>query len=193
MLDYYNAQFAGSAIEFPEINEKFLIGQPVTVTVGASKLFNISNQPATPINAHISSVHPDYPGFGIVLREDTMKGRLAEIGQTLGNPYKITAYMRDITVKDALGKKYKNLNLNFDSDKIDKLEEMLDTIQLSFLVVFLVVGGIMSAIILFLLSGIFRESRSIYRMIRTFGIFTTKSRILTIGEPILLAIVGAVL
>lgn len=33
MLDYYNAQFAGSATVFPEMNEKFLVGQKVAITV----------------------------------------------------------------------------------------------------------------------------------------------------------------
>lgn len=180
MLDYYNSQFAGSTTMFPEISEKFLIGQPVVVTVGASKLFNISNNSANPINARISSIHPDYPGFGIVLREDALKSRLAEIGQSLGNPYKVTAYMKNPEEKGILKEKYKSLHLTFDSDKIDELKAKLTTIRLVFLSIFVFIGGIILTIIIFLLGGIFRESASVYHMIRTFGIFGRKSRILTL-------------
>ncbi len=193
MLDYYNAQFAGSAVEFPEISEKFLIGQPVVVTVGESKLFNVTTNPATPINARIASIHPDYPWFWLVLREDTLKSRLDEIWQSLGNPYKITAYMQNPWEKEILKEKYHNLTLSFDSDKINELQEELDTLKLSFLVIFTIVWGIISVIILFLLGGIFRESRSIYRMIGTFGIFTLRSRLLTLWEPILLMVIGTIL
>lgn len=180
MLDYYNSQFAGSANMFPEMNEKFLIGQPVIITVGGSKLFNVSTLPATPIQAHIASIHSDYPGFGLVLREDVMRNRLSEIGQSLGNPYKVTAYMKNPIEKTILKEKYKNLNLSFDSDKIQELEAKLTTIKFIFLSIFLFVGGIMFTIIIFLLGGIFRESASVYHMIRTFGIFGRKSRILTL-------------
>ncbi len=136
MLDYYNTQFAGSTNMFPEMNEKFLIGQPVTITVGGSKLFNVPTQPTTPVQAHIASIHSDYPGFGLVLREDILKNRLHEIGQSLGNPYKVTAYMKNPESKEVLREKYKNLHLSFDSDKIEELEEKLTTIKLIFLSIF---------------------------------------------------------
>lgn len=137
MIDYYNTQFAGSTNMFPEMNEKFLIGQPVTITVGGSKLFNVPTLPATPIQAHISSIHSDYPGFGLVLREDILRDRLAEIGQSLGNPYKITAYMKNLEEKNRLKEKYKNLHLTFDNDKIEELETRLTTISIVFLAIFI--------------------------------------------------------
>lgn len=189
MIDYYNTQFAGSTNMFPEMNEKFLIGQPVTITVGGSKLFNVPTLPATPIQAHISSIHSDYPGFGLVLREDILRDRLAEIGQSLGNPYKITAYMKNLEEKNRLKEKYKNLHLTFDNDKIEELETRLTTISIVFLAIFIFIWGVILMIIIFLLGGIFRESVSVYRIIHTFGIYGAKSRILTLWEPILLMII----
>lgn len=190
MLDYYNVQFAGSAIMFPEMNETFLMGQEVVVTVGWSKLFYVSTPPASPIYGRITSIHPDYPGFGLVLREDDLKSRLSEIGQSLGNPYKVTAYMKSGIATSTLKERYKNLHLNFDKDKIEQLQKKLHTITYAFLVIFFFIGGIIFTIIVFLLGGIFRESSSIYRMMNTFGITTIKWKILTLGEPIFLTLLG---
>lgn len=96
MIDFYNLQFAGSSPMFPRVTESFLLGQSVEVTVGASKIFPSLPSIATPFKGTISHIGDDFPGFGIVLPESIIRNSMQEIGYTLGNPYKIVAYLKNV-------------------------------------------------------------------------------------------------
>lgn len=193
MLDYYNAQFAGSSAMFPEIGRDFLIGQSVIITVGQSKLFNINQTAATPITAHIADINPSYPWFWLILRENVLQNKLKEIGQNLGNPYKIVTHMTNSHERESIEKKYKHLAVSFDADKIQDLEKKLSGIRMIFSWILITIGCILSVIIGFLLGSILRESTSRYNMIQTFGIPSLYSWILTIGEPLLIILIATII
>lgn len=97
-----------------------------------------------------------------------MKEKLQEVGQKLGNPYKIVLYMKDSKDKEALIQKYRHLNLVFDSDKIEELQKKLDTVRILFIIIMIFISGIILLIIIFLLAGIFREMAGKYRILNVF-------------------------
>ena len=78
MVDFYNSQFAGSAPVFPQMNPKFLIGQGVRITFGASKIFPSVAKVASPIDGKIMTIGDDFPGFGIVLPESIVQAKMTE-------------------------------------------------------------------------------------------------------------------
>lgn len=77
-------------------------------------------------------------------------------------------------------KKYRNLRIVFDMDKMQDLKNRVLGVQILFLGIFLLIGGIVFVLFLYLLTGMFRESASIYKMIRIHGTNTVKTRILTL-------------
>lgn len=193
MLDYYNIQFAGSTAMFPMMNEAFLKWQKIQITVGASKLFNIDTAPTLPFEWTITSISPNYPGFWLVIPRAILEKKLSEIWQKLWNPYKVIAFMNHASDREKIEKKYKNLQLSFDVDKIQDLKNKILAVQMIFLAVFLLIGGIIFVLFLYLLTGIFSESTSIYRMIRIYGTGTLYTRMLTLGEPTILLAFGIII
>lgn len=122
MVDLYNTQFAGSSKFFPQMSAEFLLGQKIEFTFGKSKIFNSTNNIATPITGTLSAINNDFPGFGIVLPESIVKQKLEEIGFSLGAPYKIVAYMKNSGLRDNIIKNHPGLNIRFSMDDIKKTE-----------------------------------------------------------------------
>lgn len=118
MIDLYNTQFAGSSPYFPQMRDVFLRGQKIEFTFGKSKIFQSSNTIAEPIIGTVTTISHDFPAFGLVLPESIVQKKMNEAGFVLGNPYKITAYMTDISHKDTLAGQYGDLNIKFESDQI---------------------------------------------------------------------------
>ncbi|PID84109.1 hypothetical protein CSB09_02420 [Candidatus Gracilibacteria bacterium] len=194
MLEYYNLQFAGSSPLFPKIDKNFIIGKDVTVTIGKSKIFNLQGKKsATPIHTKITNIHPDYPGFGIVLDRDIVERSMSEIGLSLGNPYKIIAYVKNLDDIPKIREEYKHLKVNFDQDIIRENGEKLTILKQVFFVAFCIIISIVGSIILFLLGSLLREIRHIYRLIHRLGMSGFRTHILTLGEPILLTAIGGIL
>lgn len=101
--------------------------------------------------------------------------------------------MNHASDREKIEKKYKNLQLSFDVDKIQDLKNKILAVQMIFLAVFLLIGGIIFVLFLYLLTGIFSESTSIYRMIRIYGTGTLYTRMLTLGEPTILLAFGIII
>jgi hypothetical protein len=79
MIDFYNLQFAGSSVMFPQITPSFLMGQSVIITVGASKIFPSLPKVATSITGSIVTIGDDFPGFGIVVPESIIRAKIEEV------------------------------------------------------------------------------------------------------------------
>ena len=192
MVDLYNTQFAGSSKFFPQMSAEFLLGQKIEFTFGKSKIFNSTNNIATPITGTLSAINNDFPGFGIVLPESIVKQKLEEIGFSLGAPYKIVAYMKNPNLRDNIIKNHPGLNTRFSMDDIKKTEEkiMIAGIILWGIGSFLI--GMFVIFFCFLLFWYFRERKSYFQMISLFGLKSIKSYILTIGEPIFFSFFGII-
>ena len=192
MVDLYNTQFAGSSKFFPQMSAEFLLGQKIEFTFGKSKIFNSTNNIATPITGTLSAINNDFPGFGIVLPESIVKQKLEEIGFSLGAPYKIVAYMKNPNLRDNIIKNHPGLNIRFSMDDIKKTEEkiMIAGIILWGIGSFLI--GMFVIFFCFLLFWYFRERKSYFQMISLFGLKSIKSYILTIGEPIFFSFFGII-
>jgi len=130
MMDFYNTQFAGSSSLFPKMPSSFLLGQQITFTFGASKLFPSTATIASPITGKIAAISNDFPGFGIVLPESIVREKVAETGYALGKPYKIVAYMNDVHDRAAITTSYKNEVILFDADSIAKKQNQLELVAL---------------------------------------------------------------
>lgn len=194
MLDVYNSQFAGSSKFFPQMRDFFLIGQKIEFTFGKSKIFASSNAIWEPITGTITKISNDFPGLGLILQESLVKNELSKIGFSLGNPYKVVTYVKNMDEKENIEKffKAKNIVTNFEIDEIEKTRKKIQSIGL-------IVGTISAVIIAmiitffgFLLSGFFRERKHLFRLIWLFDLKNIKSYLMTIGEPLILAVFGII-
>lgn len=193
MLDYYNLQLAGSSSIFPAMNEMFLRGQKVALTVWASKLFKLDTTPAATFEWVISDINPNYPGFWIVIPEEIISKKLSEIGRSLSAPYLISAKIKDMKDREKLTALYPTLSFKFDIDSMKEVQKQIRFIQWIFLAIFIIIGWILSILILYLLSSVFRENTSVYAMIRIFGRNSISSKILTLWEPVIILLGSVVL
>lgn len=190
MVDLYNTQFAGSSKFFPQMSAEFLLGQKIEFTFGKSKIFNSTNNIATPITGTLSAINNDFPGFGIVLPESIVKQKLEEVGFSLGAPYKIVAYMKNSGLRDNIIKNHPGLNIRFSMDDIKKTEEKIMIAGLILWGIGSFLAGMFIVFFCFLLFGYFRERKNYFQMISLFGLKSYKSYILTIGEPLFFSIFG---
>lgn len=191
MIDFYNLQFAGSSPMFPRVTESFLIGQSVDVTIGASKIFPSLPKIANGLKWTISYIGDDFPGFGIVLPESVIRNSMKEIGYTLGNPYKIVAYLKDTSDIEIIRSTYNQYNLRFDRDGFREFEQKINIIRNVYLGISLFLGGVLVIFFMFLVFSFFRERRDVFRIVYIFGLRWMRSRLLTLSEPILLYCIGS--
>lgn len=192
MLDFYNLQFAGSSQMFPKVNEKFLLGQTVRLTFGASKIFPSLPTIATPIEGTIVEIGNDFPGFGLVIPESIVRSKMQEVGYALSSPYKIVAYMKDIHDMQMIREKYAAYSPEFDIDAIAKIQAKIIFFRNIFLSISLFLVSIFCIFFIILLFSFFRERRDVFRMMYIFGLSSFRARILTLWEPIILLLFGSI-
>lgn len=180
MLDFYNLQFAGSSQMFPKVNEKFLLGQTVRLTFGASKIFPSLPTIATPIEGTIVEIGNDFPGFGLVIPESIVRSKMQEVGYALSSPYKIVAYMKDIHDMQMIREKYAAYSPEFDIDAIAKIQAKIIFFRNIFLSISLFLVSIFCIFFIILLFSFFRERRDVFRMMYIFGLSSFRARILTL-------------
>jgi hypothetical protein len=192
MVDFYNVQFAGSSPMFPKINESFLIGQSVTVTFGASKIFPSLPTIATPIDGNIVRIGDDFPGFWLVLPESIVRSKMQEIGYSLSPPYKIVAYMKDARDRAIVEQQYRTYNPEFDADAIVKFQAKIYFLRNVFFGISFFIVSILGIFFIFLLFSFFRERRDVFRVIYIFWLSGLRARVLTLAEPLVLLISGSI-
>jgi hypothetical protein len=190
MIHYYNLELAGSHPMFPLLDEWFLEGKRVSLTFWASKIFQTSWPPSTPLSSTISSIDSDYPGFGIVVWTANVDPRLREIGVKDRSPYKLIAYMKDASVRWLVEAKYSRYKPRYDSDVIVLRTKQFFALKLSLMSVGWFFLVLILLLLLFLFSGYFREKSSIFELARIYGISFSSRQILIFGEPIFLLLVG---
>lgn len=175
---------------FPKISESFLIGQSIELTFGASKIFPSLPRIASAITGKIVRVSDDFPGFGIIVPESIVRAKMQETGYSLGNPYKIVAYMKDTHERSTIEKDYNTYNPLFDADTIREFQSKILLLRQVFLGIFLFFAAILSVFFLLLLLAFFRERRDVFLMISIFGLSGIRARMMTLAEPILLIFSG---
>ena len=191
MVDFYNLQFAGSSQMFPKVNEKFLLGQTVRLTFGASKIFPSLLTIATPIDGTIVQIGNDFPGFWLVIPESIVRSKMQEIGYSLSLPYKIVAYMKDIRDTKMVREKYSMYNPEFDIDASAKTQAKIYFFRNIFLGISLFLVSIFFLFFVVLLFSFFRERRDVFRVIYIFWLSWFRARVLTLAEPLFLLISGS--
>jgi hypothetical protein len=196
MMHYYNLELAGSHPMFPPLDEQFLRWKNVTLTFGASKIFSVSTQAASPLRGTIVSIDSDYPGFGIVAPKKLVDEKLSEIGISAKQPYKIIAYMNDIGSRDEIVEKYSRLNLKFDSDIQKEYKRKLHVLDLTLFGTWMFFLGIITFLMVMLFLWYFRERKDVFRLVDVYGISAHYKYILLYGEMTLLiaiALIGSLL
>lgn len=190
MIDLYNTQFAGSSAFFPQIRESFLRGQSIEFTFGKSKIFQSSHAIAEPITGKVTTISTDFPGLGLVLPESLVREQLESIGHSLSTPYKIVAYMKHPENRGQIESSYAHLNMVFEMDEIKETKRRISLIGTILFFIGMMMSSVFGMFFLLLLGGYFRERKDIFRMISLFGLNSLRSYTLTIGEPMLLGMIG---
>lgn len=175
---------------FPKISESFLLGQSIELTFGASKIFPSLPHIASTITGKVVRVSDDFPGFGIILPESIVRAKMLETGYSLGNPYKIVAYMKNTSDRSVIENAYSSYNPLFDADTIREFQSKILLLRQVFFGIFLFFAVILSVFFLLLLFAFFRERRDVFLMISIFGLSGIRARLMTLAEPILLIFSG---
>lgn len=190
MIDFYNMKIAGSSAMFPQIPELLIKGQSVRMTFWSSKIFPPLSHVGTPIDGVITKIDENFPGFWLTLPESIVRAKMWEIGYSLPPPYKIIAYMRDISDMSYIQDKYSQYHLEFDLSMKHKLAKQINLIRNIFFGISLFFSSILGIFFVFLLFSFFRERRDVFRIVYIFWLSGIKARILTLAEPIFLLIFG---
>lgn len=190
MIHYYNLELAGSHPMFPSLDASFLKGKLVSLTFGASKIFQVSTPSSSPLRGSIVSIDSDYPWFGIVAPLSQIEPKLHEIWNIPRQPYKIIAYMKDPTQRSIIEEKYSKLQPVFDKDLIDKQESQFRAIQLSIFAVGWFFSLIVIALLFILFVWFYREKESIFRLLRVYGIWFPYRQFILYGETVIFMIFG---
>lgn len=196
MIHYYNIELAGSHPMFPTLDEHFLEGKKISLTFGASKIFQVWGVPSTPLRWSIVSIDSDYPGFGIVGSRTEIEKKLAEIGIIPRQPYKIVAYMKNQNSRSEIEDRYRTFLPKFDSDLIAERQKQFRALFLTLLVIGSIFWGIILILISLLFLGYFREKAPLFRLAHVYGIAFPSRQILLFAESgifILLGIIGSFL
>jgi hypothetical protein len=193
MIDFYNLKIAGTTAMLPKIPEMLIRGQWVKITFWASKIFPPLSHIATPIEGKITMIDENFPGFWLTLPESIVKEKMHEVGYVLSPPYKIVAYMKDVSMISSLEKKYARYHLQFDAKMLQELNQKIALLQNIFLSITLFFISILGIFFVFLLFSFFRERRDVFRIIYIFGLSSFRSRMLNIAEPFLLIFSGIIL
>ena len=186
MIHYYNIELAGSHPMFPKLDDSFLQWKKVSLTFGASKIFQVWSAPSTPLIWTITSIDSDYPGFGIVASEIFVWKKLSEISIHPRLPYKIIAYMKDPAARNEVEKKYNSLSPKFDSDTIIKREKQLSAWIAIFGWVGIIFIGSIAILLVLLFLWYFREKEPLFRLAHIYGLTFPSKQILLYSEALLL-------
>ena len=89
--------------------------------------------------------------------------------------------------------KYRTYHPEFDIDAITKNQEKIYFFQRVFFGISLFMISIFGIFFVFLLFSFFRERRDVFRVIYIFGLSGFRARVLTLAEPIILLISGALI
>ncbi len=190
MIHYYNIELAGSHPMFPKLDERFLEWKNISLTFGASKIFQMWGTPSTPLRWSIVSVDSDYPGFGIVWSRTEIERKLAEIDISPRQPYKIVAYMKTSDSRSQVENTYSNFLPKFDGDLIIERQKQFRALLLTIFGFGSIFGGIILILISFLFFGYFREKESLFRLAHVYGIAFPYRQILLFWEAYILILLG---
>ena len=193
MLDFYNMKVAWTTAMLPRIPETFIKWQWVLITFWASKIFPPLSQIATPIEGKIIKIDENFPGFWITLPESIVKQKMWEIGYTLSPPYKIVAYMHDVSMIPYIEEKYGKYHIQFDATMIQKRNEQIWFMKQVFFWFWLFFISLFGTFFLFLLFSYFRERREVFKIVYIFGLSGFRARVLTLAEPVFLMFSGIII
>lgn len=190
MLKYYNLEFAWSHAFFPVFSEADIVGRGVTLVFGASKLFSLPEKSENAYTSKITHIDSDYPGFGVVIPYDVADREMRKLRYIQWSPYKVVAYMSDVSSRAEIESLYSGYILKFDADTIVEQKRTLETVARILAMVMLSIIVILYGFLFLLFSWYFREKEYVFSLIRQYKIENMSRYILVFLEPILLIFVG---
>lgn len=193
MIHYYNIELAGSHPMFPTLDEDFLEWKKISLVFGASKIFQVWGTPSTPLEWSIVSVDSDYPGFGVVGSRRDIEKKLSEIGVSPRQPYKVIAYMKDLSDRMKVEESYSSFLPKFDSDLIEQRQKQFRALFLSLFGVGAIFGFIVLILLVLLFLGYFREKEPLFRLAHVYGIASPYKQVLLFAESTIFLIFGTII